>query len=270
MYINNYGQLVANDYLAHYGILGMHWGVRRYQPYPSGYTGDGKFTGKFEYKKAKSGYKAAKLNLKADKRNAKMAKRQLKYSKENLRNAKDGVMVPKDKINYAKQEYKDAKQKTKAALERLKADKITVRSAKQDLNLVKAKMRAENAILKRQEKERKNAEKYEFSADQILAEKRFIGEHGFSRDKELKILKKHDDARALERAHAEATERAVKEYDRTHKDFDGDGGELYEKLLKDKNSDIYKTHKAYTDLLSEYGISDKEALKSLKKKYGAM
>ena len=35
-----------NDYLAHYGILGMHWGIRRFQPYPKGYSGDGKFTEK--------------------------------------------------------------------------------------------------------------------------------------------------------------------------------------------------------------------------------
>lgn len=36
---------METNYLAHYGILGMHWGIRRFQPYPKGYTGKGKYAG---------------------------------------------------------------------------------------------------------------------------------------------------------------------------------------------------------------------------------
>lgn len=53
-----------NNYLAHYGILGMHWGIRRFQPYPKGYTGDGKFTGK----KNQKGYSDSNKNANADSR----------------------------------------------------------------------------------------------------------------------------------------------------------------------------------------------------------
>lgn len=46
----------CEEVLAHHGILGMKWGVRRFQPYPKDYHGDGRFVGKTGKSRAKTSY----------------------------------------------------------------------------------------------------------------------------------------------------------------------------------------------------------------------
>ncbi len=60
------------NFLAHHGILGQKWGIRRFQPYPKGYHGDGKFTGKLS-EKAKQIRNVAQLNAITVKNRAKQA-----------------------------------------------------------------------------------------------------------------------------------------------------------------------------------------------------
>lgn len=54
-----------SEYLEHYGVLGMHWGIRRYQPYPKGHKGDGRYLGEAKRRLAQTGRVVSRTASKA-------------------------------------------------------------------------------------------------------------------------------------------------------------------------------------------------------------
>lgn len=71
--------------LYHHGILGMHWGIRRYQPYPKGYKGSGKTVGKAAKQAQRKERRAGRIERRASKKisrmDKKISRRQVKADK---------------------------------------------------------------------------------------------------------------------------------------------------------------------------------------------
>lgn len=75
-----------SDYLQHYGVAGMKWGVRRYQNYDGSYTQKGLE----HYRKAEAHYDEANARLKEAKKN-KASKQEIKEIKADRKQAKKNM-----------------------------------------------------------------------------------------------------------------------------------------------------------------------------------
>lgn len=78
--------------LYHHGILGMHWGIRRYQPYPKGYSGSGKEVGK-----ALTVQQRNSTPSKISRKERKAAEEAAKLRSQNLQKARDAASLKRER-----------------------------------------------------------------------------------------------------------------------------------------------------------------------------
>ncbi len=180
MITNPYRPPYPNE-LAHHGIFGMRWGIRRYQPYPKGYRGSGREIGDAAKAKHRPSTKSvAQVEL---------AKRRKIEQKSKTAQVKAEARIAREQNKRAIQEAKTetARLKAEAKLRKLetKEKEAELRNKRSEQELSAARQKAEIKAIKQETSKSKTDQKIEVDK-QKEAEKK--AKKFFSMEKGAKAL----------------------------------------------------------------------------------
>lgn len=156
MITNPYRPPYPNE-LAHHGIFGMRWGIRRYQPYPKGYNGSGREIGDATKAKHRPSTKSvAQVEL---------TKRRKIAQKSKTEQAKAEARIAREQNKRAIQEAKTetARLKAEAKLKKLEAKEkeAELKNRKSEQELSAMRQKAEIKAIKQDTSKSKTDQKIE-------------------------------------------------------------------------------------------------------------